>query len=292
MVVVSAIRNYVELSKPSSVALLVFTSFGAMVVAAFKYDITVPLFTWVLAMVAITLGCAGANAATCYIDRDIDAMMERTMRRPLPSKRITPPARALYYGLSLIGASLALGWLLGLLPFLCLLLGVFDNVVVYSVLLKRTNPLNIIIGGLSGGFPALFGWTSASNSINLLAILVSGIVVLWIPNHIWNLAIFYSDDYEKAKVPMLPVVVGTKSAMRCVVGTVASLVALMFLLWYIPSGFGLVFLAMTVPIGLVLLIGNLDLLLRPTARKAWLMFKLSSPYLAIVFIAMILDVVI
>lgn len=278
---------YVEVTKPASVLLLVFTALATMVVAAGAWSFPPGLF--VMAFFAVTLGCAGANTVTCYIDRDMDRVMERTKRRPIPSGRIHPPQRALYWCLLLTAVSLALAWTISPLAFLCGLLGFADNVLVYSLLVKRRSPLNVILGGFSGGLPALFGWAAVNNSLNLTALLIGSVVVLWIPNHIWNLAIFYTEDYKKVSVPMLPAVFSLEKTMRCTVATVV-LMYVCSLAVYFVGGFGLIYLGMALVFGLFITVSNVFLSLKPSRERAWVMFKLSSPYLFILFLAMVLDV--
>ena len=147
---------YIEVTKPSTVALLVFTSVGAMVVAGGIGGLS--LGNWILALIAITAGCAAADTLTCYIDRDIDAMMDRTKARPIPGKRIYPPEKALIWGLLLAALAMGLSFLFGPLAALWMFLGLFDNVVIYSMLAKRRSCTNILLGSISGGMPALFGW--------------------------------------------------------------------------------------------------------------------------------------
>ncbi len=283
------VKNYVEVTKPLSVFLLVFTAVCAMIIAAQGQSVSPGLF--LTALVAITAGCAGANVITCYIDRDIDLVMERTKRRPIPSKRIYPPEKALYYGLALALLSLVLSWRINLLAFLSMLLGLADNVIVYSLLTKRRSSLNIIWGGFSGGLPALFGWAAMTGSINVTALLIAAIVVLWIPNHIWNLAIFYSDDYRKVRVPMLPAVFELKKTLRCIMATVL-LMYLASILLYFLGQFGPIYLGVALVAGFLISLGNVYLVLRPSRQKAWMMFKVSSPYLFLLFAGMIIDVLI
>ena len=149
---------YIEVTKPASVLLLVFTGIATMIVAA--GGLALPLDLYATTLAALTLGCAGANTLTCYIDRDMDQAMERTRGRPLPSGRIRPPERALYWGLLLTVVSLALAWMINPLVFVLGLIGFADNVLVYSLLLKRRSAWNIILGGFSGGIPVLTGWAA------------------------------------------------------------------------------------------------------------------------------------
>lgn len=141
------IRSYVEVTKPRIVLLLVFTSVAAIIVASRLTTTSLTIGLLLPATVTITLGCAGCNAVTCYIDRDIDAIMTRTRNRPLPSFRIDPPQKALLFGLSLVGISLVLAIMRNPLSFVSIAVGAFDNIVIYSRLLKRRSPANILLGG-------------------------------------------------------------------------------------------------------------------------------------------------
>src|SRR5712664_3043976 len=196
------ILTYYEYSKPKIWYLLVFTSLTATFVAGSLLPNGLSPIRWIIAAVAITSGCAGCNALTNYIDRDIDAVMHRTRHRPLPSGRVTPTS-GLRFGLALVAISILLSFTLNLLSVLWMALGVLDNVGVYSLLLKRRSALNILLGGFSGGLPVLFGWSAATagpiGTISLLPILMAGLVFLWIPIHIWFLAVTYRADYARSE---------------------------------------------------------------------------------------------
>jgi len=280
----TTLAGYVHVTKPASVWLLVFTAAGAMIVAAGR---SLVLDRFLLAVVAITAGCAGANTLTCYIDRDIDAVMQRTRKRPLPQGVISPRG-ALIWGLFLAGMSLALAMFFGPWAFSAMLLGLLDNVVVYSLLTKRRTAWNIILGGFSGGLPIVFGWFAMTHEWSWTPILMAALVVLWIPNHIWNLALYYEKDYGQVRVPMLPVVVGFEKAMRCTVATVFLLVPFSLLLMPV-AGFGPLYGWIALLSGLAILAGNLWLFLKPSRKWAWRMFKLSGPHLALLFMGMVLD---
>jgi len=176
-----------------------------------------------------------------------------------------------------------------LLSFFFMALGAFDNVIVYSLVLKRRNPINIVLGGISGGLPVAFGWVFVANGISLTMIVMAVLVVLWIPNHIWSLAVQHREDYERANVPMLPVVVEEKKAFRCIVSTSILLVVFSILLFYLNT-FGLIYLATAGVLGGAMSLLNLWFFFNPTKKNAWIVFKFSSPYLAIIFLAMIADV--
>jgi protoheme IX farnesyltransferase len=175
-----------------------------------------------------------------------------------------------------------------LLSFVWIALGIIDNVVVYSLLLKRRSPLNIILGGVSGGLPVMFGWSAVTNGVELLPVLLAALVVLWIPGHIWSLAIFTKEDYQRARVPMLPVVTELSTALRCIVSTVVLMIP--FSIWIFFEGrFGLVYLLVATAFGIWVLYINLRLFLHPDEKMAYRAFKASSPYLFALFFGMIVD---
>ena len=284
------LKAYWDLTKPKIVILLAFTSLATYLFAA-KLLGSNPLTPILpLSLLAIWLGPSGCEAVTSYLERDIDSVMHRTKGRPLPTKRIHPPIKAFWFGIALLAISLLLSYLINWIAVLVMAGGIFFNVVVYTVWLKRRNPVNIIIGGISGGMPALYGWVAASGGeISLLAILIGATVVAWIPNHIWNLALHYKDDYESAGVPMLPVVVSRKTAIRCTASTVPFLFVFTILIGLLAN-LGLIYWLVTVPSGAVIVLGNLYTVVKPSSSNIWRMFKVSSPYLALLFIAMVLDI--
>ena len=280
--------SYVEISKPKLVFLLVITSLGAMFVASIRSDIPLTLSQIVFGSLTAILGSAGCNVLTSYIDRDVDSLMDRTRKRPLPSKRIDPARNALIFGLGLTGASLALAAFQNVLAFAFILLGVLDNVLVYSLWTKRRSSLNIILGGFSGGLAPLYGWAFVTGTLDLTALILGSIVVLWIPNHIWSLALYHRSDYAKADIPMLPVVVETETAIKCIASTVILMVAASLAL-YLYGGFGILYLSVSIITGAVVLGGYLYLFFRPSQELAWALFKISSPQLFLLFTAAVLD---
>jgi protoheme IX farnesyltransferase len=278
--------KYIEVTKPSTVALLTFTCLGAMVAAGGVGGLSAS--GWALALVAIIAGCASADTLTCYLDRDIDAVMDRTKGRPLPGKRIHPPEKALVWGLFLGALSLILSAFIHPLALLWMFVGLFDNVVVYSLLVKRRSCTNILLGSISGGMPALFGWAAVRGDVTWTPLLISLLVITWTPNHIWNLSIRYRADYARANVPMLPVVTNLRRAVNLIVMSVVLMVVESILLGIVGE-FGWIYLSVAILGGSASLIGHTYLYLRPTERNAWLMFKLSSLYLAVVFAGMLAD---
>jgi protoheme IX farnesyltransferase len=277
----------VEVTKPPIVLLLVFTSFATMIVASEQTLQPVSASLIAAGVSAITAASAGCDVLTSYLDRDIDKVMHRTRHRPIPSGRISPN-NALAWGLILAVIGLVIAYLINPLSFVWIGLGVLDNVVVYSLLLKRRSSLNIILGGISGGLPVMFGWSAVTNGVALLPILLAALVVLWIPGHIWSLAIFTKDDYERARIPMLPVVTDLRTALRCIVSTIILMIP--FSLWiYFVGHFGQVYLAAAVMFGAWVLYINVKLFLRPNNEMAYKAFKVSSPYLFALFCAMVID---
>jgi len=279
------VKAYYEVTKPRVWYLLVFTALGGYVVAAGG---SIDPYLFMLTIVAVTLGSAGANTITCYIDRDIDAVMNRTRLRPIPSRRIYPAEKALYYGLTLAILSVALAMLINPLATLLMVFGLVDNIVIYSKVLKRRNPISIILGGFSGGAPTLIGYAAVKNTIDLTSLLMAALVVLWIPGHIWTLALYARDDYARARVPMLPVVVEERVAVRCIASTSILMVAFSLGIYFVGA-FGAIYLTAAAILGAVVLAVNFWLVVKPSKERAWVGFKLSSPYLALIFLAMMLD---
>lgn len=279
--------NYIEVTKPLSVALLVFTAWATMFVAAAGESLSLPFL--ILALSAVTLGCGGANTISCYIDLDLDSEMERTKKRPLPSRRIYPAYKALYWGVFQLLLAVVLSWQINYLSSLCILAGAFGYLFIYSLWLKRKSTWNIILGGFSGAMPALFGWSAVKGSLELLPFLIGAVVVLWIPNHIWSLAIFYSEDYRKVKVPMFSAVVDIKKALHCIAATVI-LMYLFSLLIYFYGNFDIYYLLIAVVTGAVVVAFSIYVYFKPSQKSAWIMFKLSSPYLFLLFLGMIIDI--
>ena len=284
------VRNYFEVTKPPIVFLLVFTSIATMIIAWKQTLQPLTPALLIVATVAIAAASAGCDTLTSYLDRDIDAIMHRTRHRPIPSGRISP-RNALLWGLFLSAIGLVLAYSINTLSFLWIALGVLDNVIVYSLLLKRRNPLNIILGGVSGGLPVMFGWSAVTNGTKLLPVLLAALVVLWIPGHIWSLAIFTKTDYKRARIPMLPVVTKLRTALRCIVSTVVLMIPFSLLIWVVGR-FGWLYLAVATAFGLWVLYINAQLFLHPNNKMAYKAFKVSSPYLFTLFLAMIIDSVI
>ena len=287
MLIVNRVKNYYELTKPKIWYLLVFTAFGSALTASFLFDIPLSPLTWILLLVGVASGSAAADTITGYNDRDIDAIMDRTKDRPIPSGRISPK-NALIFGLVLTAIALIFSWFINIWAFLLMLFGLFDNIVVYSKWLKRRSQSNIILGGFSGGAPALIGYVTVTTQNIEIGLVMAALVFLWIPTHIWSLALHVRKDYEKAKVPMLPVVSEEKKSVRIIAGTTLMMV-LFSILPFFFNQFGQIYLITASLFGAIMMGLSLWLLLKPTEKASWTVFKFSSPYLTAVFIAFMVD---
>ncbi len=210
----SRFKDYLSLTKPGVISLLIFTTFAAM----FITPAGVPAFWTVFwTLIGGWLMPAGAHALNCYFDRDIDFKMGRTGRRPLPSQRI-PAWHALALGITLaVIAFVVLAAFVNLLTAAMALFGFFYYVVIYTLILKRATPSNIVIGGGAGAVPPLVGWAAATGQLSLGAILLFVLIYLWTPPHFWALALIRQKDYANAGVPMLPVVAGDDETKRQIV---------------------------------------------------------------------------
>ena len=285
--ILNRVKNYYELTKPKIWYLLVFTAFGSALTASLLFNIPITPLTWMLLLGGVAAGSAAADTITGYNDRDIDAIMERTKDRPIPSGRISP-RNALIFGLILTAIALIFSWLINLWVFLLMLFGLFDNIIVYSKWLKRRNQANIILGGFSGGVPALIGYVTVTTQNLEIGLVMAGLVFFWIPTHIWSLALHVKKDYQKAKIPMLPVVCEEKRAVRVIAGTTLIMV-LFSILPFFFNQFGQIYLITATLFGAIMMGLSLWLLLKPTEKASWTVFKFSSPYLTAVFIAFMVD---
>lgn len=283
----NTVKNYYELTKPKIWYLLVFTAFGSALTASLLFDIPITPLTWILLLGGVAAGSAAADTITGYNDRDIDAIMDRTKDRPIPTGRISP-RNALIFGLILTAIALIFSWVINLWVFLLMVFGLFDNIIIYSKWLKRRSQSNIILGGFSGGVPALIGYVTVTTQNLEIGLVMAGLVFVWIPTHIWSLALHVRKDYQKAKVPMLPVVCEEKRAVRIIAGTTLIMV-LFSILPFFFNQFGQIYLVTATFFGVIMMGLSLWLLLKPTEKASWTVFKFSSPYLTAVFIAFMVD---
>lgn len=281
------IKNYYELTKPKIWYLLVFTAFGAALTASLLFKIEVTPLQWFLLLTGVAAGSAAADTITGYNDRDIDAIMERTKTRPIPSGRISP-RNALIFGLILTTVSLVCAWLINYIALGLMAFGLFDNIIVYSKWLKRRSQANIILGGFSGAAPALIGYVAVTTQNIEIGLVMAALVFFWIPTHIWSLALHVKKDYTKARVPMLPVVVDERTSVRVIAITTLLMVAFSIVPFFLNQ-FGLIYLITATVFGIVMILLSTWLMVRPSERASWMVFKFSSPYLTALFIEFILD---
>lgn len=298
----SRIKVYYELTKPKIWYLLVFTAFAAAITASNIYSIQISLSTWALMLFGVAAGSAAANTLTNYHDRDIDSIMERTKKRPIPSGRVTPE-KARDFGLVLAGISLACAFSIsyttsfwqGVLACSFMAFGLADNIFVYSYLLKRRSWTNIILGGFSGGAPAMIGYVSVTTQgLWDLGLVMAALVFVWIPMHIWALTLHFKDDYNKVKVPMLTATRSEGTSARIIAGTTLMMVLFSIVPFFLThedgtSVIGPTYLYTAIASGILMIILSGWVIKKPTEHASWTLFKFSSPYLAVLFIALMVD---
>ena len=270
-------RDYLSLLKLRIVALLDATAVGVMIPASHGHPSLVALLA---VLIGGTLAAGGAHSINCWFDRDIDAEMSRTRRRPVPSGRI-PAWHALAIGIALNVVAFAVLWFgANLLAAALAALGTLIYVFVYTIWLKRTTPQNIVIGGAAGAIPPLVGWAAATGRLDLTAFALFGVIFFWTPPHFWALAQVIKADYARARIPMLPVVSGEQTAKRQSVGY-AVLTAIVSVVPFFTGSAGEVYVAGAVVLG-VGLVGMtvLDLSGRRWTRR---LFAYSLVYVALLF---------
>jgi protoheme IX farnesyltransferase len=280
------IRDYVTLTKPRIMTLLLLTGAAGMVVGARGWPGT---GAFAAAMGGLALACGGASALNHVLDRDIDRLMgKRTDRRPVASGRV-PPSRALEFGLTLSAFSFVL--LAGTVNVLTAALALAGNlfyVLVYTRWLKRSTPQNIVIGGAAGAVPPLVGWAAATGNLTLPALALFAIVFFWTPPHFWALALLIRREYAAARVPMLPVVRGERETTRQIVLYTLALIAVSASP-FAAGTLGLGYLVAALALGAVFLGLALRLQRHATRGRAGVLFHYSLLYLALLFVAMAAD---
>ena len=299
----SKVAVYYELTKPKIWYLLVFTAFGAALTASNIYNIPISIETWALMLFSVASGSAAANTLTNYHDRDIDAIMERTKDRPLPSKRIYPAVKARNFGLALAGISLVLAFAIsftttleqGIWATIFIAFALVNNIIIYSYILKRNSRTNIILGGLCGGAPPMIGWVAVTMSdLWTMGLAMAGLVFIWIPMHIWALTLHFKEDYNKVNVPMLTAVQSEKTSARAIALSTVVMVLFSIAPFFITTEngedmVGDVYLWTAIASGALMLGLSVWVTIKPMETAAWTLFKFSSPYLAVLFIALMVD---
>jgi protoheme IX farnesyltransferase len=280
----NTVGAYISLTKPRIIELLLVTTLPAMVVA----DDGLPnLWLAIATLVGGALAAGGANTINCYIDRDIDAIMRRTQRRPIPSGTV-PPQRALAFGIALSVISFVFMTLtINLLAASLAMSAILFYVFIYTLWLKRSTVENIVIGGAAGSIPPLCGWAAVTGNLDAAPLIMFAIIFLWTPPHFWALAISYANDYASAGVPMLPVQQAPAARRRSLVYAVVTVAVSLTL--FLTGSVGLIYLGLAALFGGIFIWLAWKQLRKPTNRAAMLMFRYSTTYLALIFGAMVAD---
>ena len=282
----SVIGGYIALTKPRIIELLLITTVPTMVVAENGWP------GWGLVLITLvggSLAAGGANAINMYIDRDIDALMERTKTRPLVTGLISP-RNALVFAVSLEVLAFAVLWAgANLLSGLLALSATFFYVFVYSLWLKRTSKQNIVIGGAAGAVPVLVGWAAVTNTLTWTPWLLFLLIFLWTPPHFWALAIKHKDDYQAAGVPMLPVVETKSRVIRSMVLYTIALVACSLVVVPVAAT-GWVYGITAAVLGIAFLWGTIALSRADSPAASMRLFSFSITYISVLFVALTVDV--
>jgi protoheme IX farnesyltransferase len=290
------IRAYVALTKPRIIELLLVTTVPAMVLATrWVPGIDWGDWGWRVAWTLIggTLAAGSANAINCYLDRDIDELMARTRRRPLPAHQVEP-GQAVIFGIVLGIASFALmAWTVNLLSAFLTLLAIAFYVVIYTMLLKRSTPQNIVIGGAAGALPPVIGWAAVTGDVGIPALILFALVFYWTPPHFWALSLRIRKDYASAGVPMLPVVKGIPETTRQIALYTVLMVAISLVLWPVAR-MGLLYLGAAVGLGAVFIWQAIGLWRRGASEEASTqgairLYRYSISYLSLLFLAIAVD---
>lgn len=281
-------KAYIELTKPKVTALL---TLGGVAGGFLAYSQSAVLRI-IIGTIAVVIASSGINCITNYIDRDIDAVMERTKNRPLPTGRINPPIKAVYFGIILISLSIIILLPFSIIAVLWILIGILFDPIFYNYYTKRKTSWNIIIGSFAGGAPVFVVWATVTNQLfSIDPFLLFLLIVLWTPIHIWSLSIRYAKDYEKAKVPMLPVTRSVNYTIRTI-GLFSVLLFLISVALYFEMALNAIILYILILINLLLLGYSSLLFIKPDEKTSYTLFKLTSPYLAAVFLIVIIHTLI
>ncbi|MHB8459283.1 MAG: heme o synthase [Candidatus Limnocylindrales bacterium] len=284
------VRAYIALTKPRIIELLLVTTVPAMILAAHGWP-RLDLVWWTL--VGGSLAAGSANAINCYLDRDIDGLMVRTRRRPLPAHQVEPD-RAVVFGIVLGAVAFAeLAWFVNLISAFLALLAIAFYVVVYTMILKRTTAQNIVIGGAAGALPPVIGWAAVTGNVGVPALLLFALVFYWTPPHFWALSLRIRKDYAAAGVPMLPVVRGVPETTRQIGLYTILLVAISLVLWSVAR-MGAIYLGSAVALGAIFLWQSYRLWRVGTSPEASTvgairLYKYSITYLSLLFLAIAVD---
>jgi protoheme IX farnesyltransferase len=294
------VRAYIALTKPRIIELLLVTTVPAMVLATRELPGATAGVDWAdwgvlvfWTMLGGTLAAGSANAINCYLDRDIDLLMARTRRRPLPAHEVEPE-RAVVFGLVLgVVSFVVMAWFVNLVAAFLTLLAIAFYVVVYTILLKRSTPQNIVIGGAAGALPPVIGWAAVTGNVGVPALLLFALVFYWTPPHFWALSLRIRKDYAAAGVPMLPVVKGIPETTRQIGLYTILMVAISLVLWAVAR-MGAIYLGAAVILGAIFLWQAWGLWRRGASEEASTagairLYRYSISYLTLLFVAVALD---
>jgi protoheme IX farnesyltransferase len=283
----AAARAYLELTKVRIVLVLLFTTLTAMIIAANGVP---PVGLLIPTLLGGAMSAAGASVINQFYDRDMDAKMTRTARRPIPSGRVKP-LNALLFGLVLVvWSTLILGVFVNWLASALALGGAVYYVVIYTMVLKRNTVLNILIGGGAGAMPVLVGWAAVTGTLSIEPLLLFAIVFYWTPPHSWALALLVNSDYTRANVPMMPVARGEETTRRQILWYSVQLL-LISLLPVAFGALGAIYALFALALGTNLIREALRLIDERDGAAARRTYKFSTAYLAFLFLAMIVDVI-
>ncbi|HID42940.1 MAG TPA: protoheme IX farnesyltransferase [Archaeoglobaceae archaeon] len=276
------VKPYLEVTKPKQTVLLMVTCVISYIVAGDSFNI----FHFIVTCIAVFLAVAGTTALNMWLDRDIDSLMSRTRHRPVPSGRLSDEECA-FYGSILFLIGFAIGLKINFYLAIVLLMGLFFDIIIYTILLKRMSPYSIVLGGVAGAMPSLAGWTAAAGRIELTGIIISTIILLWIPAHIWYLSIHFEEDYRLAGIPMLPLVVGMEKASWAIVISTGIMLILVSLL-YLMTSLGTLYLSISFVFTSYFLYRTIKFAKSPSREKAKHMYKLASITLGVIYLSMLI----
>lgn len=286
------LSDYIEVSKPRIVVVLVVTAITSSL-AATRFDST-PLIPWDISPFHLLFigicGCLasmGSSALNHYFDRDIDKIMSRTVKRPIPAGRLEPK-NVLIYGIVLCASSVIISFLtLNLMAMAMIALGIFFYVFIYTLWLKRSNVSNIVVGGFAGSAASMAGWATTTGSMDILGFLIGWLVFLWTPPHFWSFAIKSREEYASVNVPMLPVLIGNEKTAGYIFMNTAILLPYSLSLYLL--GLGVLYFITAAISGSLMLIYHYKLTKDPTPDFAWKAYKITAPYLVVIFISLAFD---
>jgi heme o synthase len=286
------LSDYIEVTKPRIVVVLVITAITTAL-AATRFDST-PLTPWDISLYHLLflgiVGCLasmGSSALNHYFDRDIDKIMSRTVNRPIPSGRLNPKY-VLIYGNILCASSVIISFLtLNLMATAMVALGIFFYVFVYTLWLKRSSVSNIVVGGFAGSAASMAGWATTTGSMDVLGFLIGCLVFLWTPPHFWSFAIKSREEYESVKVPMLPVLIGNEKTAGYIFANTAILLPYSLSLYLF--GLGVLYFITAAISGSLMLVYHYKLTKYPNPDFAWKAYKITAPYLVVIFMSLAFD---